>query len=180
MRKVMTKIAMQLNEANVVWAFGGSLIFDNYNISNNPNDIDILVTTETLEKAILVLSDIGIGYLKDPKDIYKTTYFYEYIIDGVKVDLICEFKIENEKTYEYLFDESCIEFKKIIDGVTFNYCNLLDWLILYSLMERVSKVQMILRYIKSTDKDSISIMNRIKYFTPTEMISRFLKRIDVN
>ncbi len=152
MKKVLIKLAKKLNEANITWALGGSLILKHHNIVEKVNDIDIIIARVDITKAKAVLDSLGSIQEITPKGIYKTSYFYEYVIDLIEVDVMCEFMIDNQGIYNYNFDDSKIIDSEIIDNTEIYYTSLEDWLVLYMLTGRTSKVELIKKYFETSFK----------------------------
>ncbi|XMB72494.1 hypothetical protein RJI07_00985 [Mycoplasmatota bacterium WC30] len=152
MNKLLIKIAKKLNNANITWALGGSLILKHHNLLENVNDIDIIIARSDIFKAKHIFDSLGEAKRVSPKGIYKTSYFYEYTIDSIEVDVMCEFKIDNQSLYNYNFDVTKIVDTEILTGTKIYYSSLEDWLVLYTLMGRTKKVELIKRYFETNLK----------------------------
>lgn len=149
MEKTLVQIARHLNERGIVWALGGSLVLKHHGLVKSARDIDILVTYEGLEAADEELSSLGYKQTKMPNPLFQTTYFYEYVINGIEVDLMCDFKIVRDPVYTYLFDSECVVGADFIEDVRIPYTSVEDWYILYQLMNRTDdKTQAIRQYLK--------------------------------
>jgi len=136
MERTLTEIARHLNERGIVWGIGGSLVLKHHGIVKSARDIDILVTLEGLEAADEELSSLGHKQTKMTSPLFQTTYFYEYVINGIEVDLMCDFKIVRDPLYTYPFDAESVVSADFIDDVRIPYTSLEDWYILYQLMNR--------------------------------------------
>lgn len=137
MENIIKKIATLFNKENITWALGGSWVLKKHGLKDNPHDIDIIVVEGDIDKANEVLKQIGKPKKIEPLEKYKTKYFYEYIVDGVDVDIMCKFVINDKDfTFEYLFDKQSISDVVYIDGVKINYSSIEDWYVLYRLMNR--------------------------------------------
>ncbi|MBU1141214.1 MAG: hypothetical protein KKG64_01700 [Firmicutes bacterium] len=130
-------IAQQLNKEKIIWALGGSNVLKKYGIIDQVNDIDILVMQNDIEKADQILSSLGNKISTPPSSLYLTSYFYQYEIRQIKVDLMCDFKIKyNNQVYTYIFDQSSITDVDHIANIDIFYTSLEDWYVLYRLMKR--------------------------------------------
>ena len=91
--KVLTDIAKRLNENNIKWGVGASLLLYFKSITDTFNDIDLMVTAEDVDRLRTVLSEIGKMRPSNPNKMYRTRHFYEFVIDGVDVDVMEGFVI---------------------------------------------------------------------------------------
>ncbi|WP_027631763.1 hypothetical protein [Clostridium hydrogeniformans] len=156
--KTLKLIGEKLNEENIIWALGASMMLNHYNLVENPNDIDIIVDLKDAEKADSILRSLGDKIERPRIKEYSTKYFYEYMVHGIDIDLMSGFIINYDKvSYEYKFNKSSIRDFKVIDNCKIPLTSLEDWYILYSLMDnREKKVAIVenglLRYgIKNKD-----------------------------
>lgn len=148
--KTLSLIGKELNANKITWAVGASLMLNHYGLVDSPGDIDILVTTTDIDKALEILK--GMGHLHDYEKnaSYATTYFYELTINGVDIDLMSDMKIvHSQGTYTYDFNQDAIVNQMIINQVSIPLTSLEDWYVLYQLIGRQAKVQMIEDYLKS-------------------------------
>ncbi|MBZ9686202.1 nucleotidyltransferase family protein [Clostridium estertheticum] len=149
--EVLSYIGEKLNDNGVTWAVGASILLSHYGLIENPNDIDILVDLNDIEKVDKILKSIGEKKVRDKSDTYSTKYFYEYVVHGFDIDVMAGLSINyNSGTFEYIFDHISIsEFKKI-NGVNIPLSSLEDWYVLYQLIpSREIKVKMIENYLLS-------------------------------
>lgn len=147
MFQTLIKIANELNQHNVHWALGGSLMLLHHGLVDDAHDIDLMVTIEDFKIASHVLDALGIR-MKNRDEIstlYQTEYFVEYKVDGYDVDLMAGLQISHANgIYRYCFDELSVTDSKWHDDVKINYASLEDWYVLYLLMpHRSIKVQKI-------------------------------------
>lgn len=173
---VLSRIAEHLNGANITWAVGASLLLYLKNISDSFNDIDLMVTVEDAERAKNIL--LGMGQIQPPKpnSQYKTRHFYEFVIDGVEVDLIGGFIIVNDgQEYDCSLNGDMIAGRITVNGQTVPLQAVSDWRRYYKLMGREAKVAMIdsaaACFIRKAASDDLSRVaeifvfnNRINYF----------------
>lgn len=149
----LSYIGEKLNNAGILWAVGASIVLNQYGLVDKPNDIDILVDINDIKRADEILNELG---SKKPLEegestIYSTKYFYEYIVNGIDVDIMAGFAINfNEDTYEYSFDKEAVTNTKKMNGVEIPLTSLEDWYVLYQLMpNREKKVNLIEKYLLS-------------------------------
>lgn len=159
---VLSYVGKQLNNAAVLWGVGASIVLNQYGLVSNPNDIDILVDLKDIEKVDEILKGLGNKRPIEETSIYSTKYFYEYIVNGIDVDVMAGFAINfDENIYEYIFDNKSITNVKIINGVEIPLTSLEDWYILYQLMpNRDNKVNIIEKYLLSNGIKDISLIHR--------------------
>lgn len=151
MLNTLTFMGDKLNKANILWGVGASILLNQYGLVDKPNDIDIFVYVDHIEKANEVLEAIGIKRKWEKTTTYSTKYFYEYVINGVDVDVMAGFAINHEAgTYEYVFDNTSILQTQKINGVEIPFTSLEDWYVLYQLIpNREAKVKLIEEYLFS-------------------------------
>lgn len=142
-------IGKTLNEYNILWGVGASVLLNQYGIIDKPNDIDILVATKDIEKADEILKSMGEKQLWEKSGTYSTKYFYEYIINGFDIDVLSGMRINHDSgVFEYIFDINSISEIKKINGVDIPLTSLEDWYVIYQVIpNREAKVKLIEDYI---------------------------------
>lgn len=148
---VLKKIAKLLNDQNITWAVGASIMLNHYGIIQNPRDIDILVDLKDLNKLDNILSDLGEKQERLPNKIYKTKYFYEYTIDEIDIDVMAGLCIcFNGKDHTFDFTRDSIGDFMEVDNIKIPLAKLSDWYDIYKLLpNREAKVALITEYLKS-------------------------------
>ena len=147
--ETLSYIGEALNDNGITWAVGASILLNHYKLIDKPNDIDILIDLNDIEKADKILKSMGEKKPWDKTANYSTEYFYEYVVNGVDVDVMSGLTINYDKViFKYIFDKSSItEFKKI-NGIDIPLTSLEDWYVLYQLIPgRDIKVKMIEDYL---------------------------------
>jgi len=134
----LKKIATRFAEHQILWGLGGSWVLKKNGFSVVPHDIDLFCTVADVESADAILLTLGTRIPPSEKDPrYQTGTFYEYQIDGVDVDLMCEFSIlYRGEAILYPFDASSIAEIEVLDGCALPYTSLEEWYVLYRLMNR--------------------------------------------
>lgn len=163
MFNTLSYIGKKLNEANVVWGVGASLLLNQFGLIDKPNDIDIFVDIKDIDKVDGILKSIGDKKLWEKAATYSTKYFYEYVINGVEVDVMAGFRINhNSGVFEYVFDNSSISETREINGVNIPFTSLEDWYVIYQLIpSREAKVNMIEKYIISNGIKRYDLLERM-------------------
>ncbi|ATD54843.1 nucleotidyltransferase family protein [Clostridium chauvoei] len=150
MFNTLQKVARELNKSNIRWAIGASILLKEYKIINKVNDIDIIVDIKDVKKLDSILKNIGIRKEGNENLNYSTKYFYEYVVDGIDIDVMADFTINHENgKYIVLLDEKSITSYKSLNGVIVPFMSLEDWYIIYQLIKgRDKKVSLIEKYLK--------------------------------
>jgi hypothetical protein len=143
--QTLIRIAQALNASGILWGVGASLLLRQYGLADTCKDIDLLVSVAEIQTADSILSAIGEKQPEKLSDIYATDYFYEYIIDGVNIDVMAGLKIKTGETvFEYVFDKDSVPHSFSIGGVSVPFCTLEEWHALYQLMPgKMHKAQLI-------------------------------------
>jgi hypothetical protein len=179
MFNTLAYIGGRLNEENVLWGVGASILLNHYGLINKPNDIDILIALEDIEKADRILRNMGIK--KDRKNVhgFATKYFYEYDIEGYELDVMAGLIINHSNgAFEYIFDESSITSFKEINGVKVPLSSLEDWYVIYQLIpNRDVKVKLIEDYLSSAGIKKPELLKRALTLKLPEEVSANIVRI---
>ena len=141
---LLSRIAEELNNKNVTWAIGASVLLYFKGITSEFNDIDIMIAEEDVEIVKEALLSFGKMQAPNPIVEYKTKYFLEFQVDGVDIDVMAGFIIIDGGT-EYYFPlnrENIHDFTEI-DGIKIPLQSLEEWRTFYELMGRREKVNMI-------------------------------------
>ena len=142
--KVLSNIAHVLNEKNVVWAVGASMLLYFKGKTDFFHDIDLMVSEDDVEKLKEQLLPMGLFAPPKLDKQYKTRHFLEFTIDGIDVDVMAGFVIvkDGRDVDCSLFPEQIEEYIQL-NGETIPLQSLSDWRRYYELMGRSSKVEMI-------------------------------------
>jgi len=161
-QSVLAKVARKINEKNITWAVGASVLLNHHNLIENPRDIDILVAEEEIEAIHSVLIELGDKVSIESKKPFLTKYFYHYIVEGVEIDVMGAFKIQHEDgVYELEFDRASITSKENINGVDVPFSSLEDWFVLYQLIPgREKKVELIQDELKEKGIKNPQLLER--------------------
>jgi len=163
MFQTLSAIGTKLNENNIIWGVGASILMYQHGLLSNPHDINLIVDINDIEKADKILKRMGERktYYKDTN--YSTKYFYEYVINNIDVDVMAGLAINhNSGIFEYNFDcNSVSEFIEIND-VSIPFTSLEDWYVIYQLIPgRESKVKMIEDYLLQSRLHNPDLLKRL-------------------
>lgn len=147
---VLTQIAKAFNKENITWNLGASCMLYLRKITDRFDDIDMMIS----EKDVVTVKKI-MEKLASPQNIgkkspqYKTKVFLEYKIDGVDVDIMAGFAIDDGKQVHYfpLIDNKNCEVIQL-NGTNIYLEDVQMWLKYYTLMNRTDKIKMLSNYLK--------------------------------
>lgn len=162
MLNTLSYIGEKLNESNILWGVGASLLLHQYVLVDKPNDIDLFVDVKDIEKADDILRKLGQKKPREKTGAYATEYFYEYTIHGFDVDVMAGFKINHDcGVFEYIFDHHSISEVVNINGVDIPFTSLEDWYVIYQLIpHRENKVNLIEAYLLSNGIRKPDLLDR--------------------
>lgn len=143
--QVLAEIAEKLNEADIVWDVGASLLLYLHGITDEFHDIDLMVTEKDTKAAAKVLDQLGTHCAPGtPNPKYHTKHFLEYVIEGVDVDVMVSMIIVKDgKEYDCSLKQEDIEGSAEVFGQKIPLHSLQKWKEYYTLMGRDQKVRMI-------------------------------------
>ncbi|WP_252235235.1 hypothetical protein [Clostridium sp. ZS1] len=178
--KTLSYIGENLNDNGVVWAVGASILLNSYGLADYPNDIDILVDTNDIERVDKILKSIGEKKERKESKIYSTKYFYEYVVNGIDIDVMSGLNINyNGGVFKYTFDNKSISEFKNINGVNIPLTSLEDWYVIYQLIpNREKKVNFIEDYLISNGIKNKGLLERtLKCELPDEVRNKIKKTL---
>jgi hypothetical protein len=141
---VLSQIAKELNQKNVTWAVGASLLLYFKKIAPDFHDIDIMVGEGDVNEAKAVLLSFGIMQPPNPDIAYKTKHFMEFIVEGVEIDVMAGFVIvKHNKEFQISFGKEDIKEYIKIKEISIPLQSVEAWRTYYQLMGRGEKVEMI-------------------------------------
>lgn len=142
--EVLKKIGHALDEAQITWALGGSMLLYLKGITETIHDIDLLVAEEDARHAKEILRQMGTLLPPNPKAEYRPRCFLEYVIDDVNLDLMAGFVIvQNGIAHECPLLQKDIERVQITDDCVLPLHSLAKWKQYYEWMGRTEKAAMI-------------------------------------
>lgn len=174
----LSYIGEKLNEGRVLWGVGASILLNHYGLIAKPNDIDILVHTNDIEKADAIFKRIGKKKEQEKIDTYSTKYFYEYTVDGFEIDVMAGLRINyDNEVFKYIFDKRSISDIKKINEVSIPLTSLEDWYVIYQLIpNREEKVNLIEKYLLSNGVKNRALLERaLEEDLPREVMEKVKK-----
>ena len=142
--RVLTRIAETLNSHGITWGVGASLLLNFKSITQEFHDIDLMTTAEDVEQVKELLSGLGELQPPNPNDRYFSRHFYEFVIDGVDVDVMEGFVIVHDgQKINCPFSADSIAETIELDGQKIPLQAVPEWRRYYALMGREAKVNMI-------------------------------------
>ncbi|MEI7883850.1 MAG: hypothetical protein WCI30_00695 [Clostridia bacterium] len=141
---LLSQIAKELNNRNLTWAIGASMLLYFKGIVSEFQDIDIMVTED--EIAIVKEVLLAFGKLQAPKPnvSYKTKHFLEFQVNGVDIDIMAGFVILNEdQEHHFPLKKEHIQDFTELNGIRIPLQSLAEWRTYYQLMGRTEKVNLI-------------------------------------
>lgn len=148
------KVAKILNENNITWAVGASLLLYFKGITDKFNDIDLMVAEKDIEKTKTIFLSLGKEYPKNPNLQYKSKCFLEFNVDGIDFDIISGFVIVNNNCDHYFpLEKNSIAEYFCLENTSIPLQSVNDWLTYYTLMNRKEKVEMIKNYLNKNIKE---------------------------
>lgn len=182
MLDTLSLIGKELNNNNILWGVGASILLNQYGLVEAPNDIDILVDTKDVHKLDEILQKLGKKKLRDKNRTYSTKYFYEYIVNNIDIDVMAGLAINHEGgIYRHDFDKLSISRYVTTNGVNIPFMSLADWYIIYQLIPgREIKVNKIEDYLIQNGISEPSLLERaMKRNIPTNVSERTMKLIEL-
>lgn len=172
MFNTLSYMGEKLNNSNITWAVGASILLNQFGLVDKPNDIDIFVDIKDIEKTDEILKGMGDKNKWEKTATYSTKYFYEYIISGINVDVMAGFAVNHSNgVFEYIFDYKSISEFRLINGVDIPFTSLEDWYVIYQLIpNREPKVNLIEKYLLSNGIKKPFLLERaLKGSLPVEV-----------
>ena len=153
---LLKRIAHRLNEAQVEWCLGASMMLYFKGIVSEFHDIDLMISVDDVEVVKTILSEMGTLCPSDqePNPMYQTKCFMEYIIDAIDVDVMAGFAIVREgEIYDCTLCKDQITDQLMLEGEVIPMQSLRLWYRYYRLMGRSAKADMIEKAMEMTGAD---------------------------
>ena len=183
MFRTLSYIGEKLNDSNIVWAVGASMLLNQFELIDKPNDIDIFIDIKDIERADEILKSIGEKKKWEKTTTYSTKYFYEYIIDNIDVDVMAGFAVNHsEGVYDFVFDTKSISKVETINEIDIPFSSLEDWYVIYQLIpNREFKVNLIERYLTLNGIENPDLFKRaLRGNLPLEIRSKIENVLNSN
>ena len=153
---LLKRIAHRLNEAQVEWCLGASMMLYFKGIVSEFHDIDLMISVDDVEVVKTILSEMGTPYPSDhePNPMYQTKCFMEYVIDEIDVDVMAGFAIVRDgEIYDCSLCKEQITDQRMLDDEVIPMQSPRLWCRYYRLMGRSAKADMIEKALGITDID---------------------------
>lgn len=142
--EVLKQIAHRFNEAHIMWALGASMLLYFKGITEEFQDIDLMVANDDVERVRIILSEMGEIQPPNPNPKYRTKTFMEFIINSIDVDVMAGFSIISDgKIFDCSLQEEQIVEKMPLGTELIPLQSPPLWREYYRLMGRTEKVKMI-------------------------------------
>lgn len=151
MHTTLRKLLKQLENKNLTWAIGGSLMLSIRGLKTTPNDIDLLVTKKDAQTISGILDSMGTRLNPiSSHPVFTSSYFAKYEVDGVGIDVMADFGVKHKAgLYVCPFATDLVTTTHVVDKSPCPLSSIEDWYVLYSLMpNREGKVELIEHYFK--------------------------------
>ena len=153
---LLKRIAHRLNEAQVEWCLGASMMLYFKEIVSEFHDIDLMISVDDVEVVESILSEMGTLCPSDqvPNPMYQTKCFMEYVIDAIDVDVMAGFAIVREgEVYDCSLCTDQITDQLMLDDEVIPMQSPRLWCTYYRLMGRNAKADLIEKALMITDGD---------------------------
>lgn len=154
--RLLKRIAHRLNEAQVEWCLGASMMLYFKGIVSEFHDIDLMISVDDVEVVKTILSEMVTLCPSDhePNPMYQTKCFMEYVIDAIDVDVMAGFAIVRDgEIYDCSLYKEQITDQRMLDGEVIPMQSPRLWCRYYRLMNRSAKADMIENALGITDAD---------------------------
>lgn len=153
-RDTLVKLAKILDENNIIWGVGGSYLLQLHGLYSNPDDLDIWAQPEDMPKIKELFSDFEQidSAIQLPPEYHFKMMFYDTEVDFVS----CFITIPNKGRFEYHISPSNIQMIELDDGFQVPCTFLEDWYIVYKLLNREKKAQIIEEVFTKKEKELYS------------------------
>ena len=175
MFNTLSYLGEKFNESNIIWGVGASILLNQFGLIENPKDIDIFVDIKDIDRVDEILKSIGKKKQWEKTAIYSTKYFYEYMVDGIDIDVMSGFAVNHSSgVFEYVFDHKSISEFKVVNGIKIPFTSLEDWYVIYQLIpNREAKVNMIEKHLLSNGiKNTFLLQRAMKSCLPIQVRNR--------
>lgn len=148
LNNVLFKMANILNQSNITWAIGASMMLKLSEVDLDVHDIDIMVYQDDFEQACSYLIEICDEIRVDESNLFRTKQFKRYVCDGIEIDIMSGMGIIHKLGFfEFQFKKKDIEKIICVDSIELPLCYIEDWYVFYHLMpNRYATLQKIERY----------------------------------
>lgn len=142
--KTFKKVAEALNQSQVNWGVGASLLLWFKGIVEDFHDVDLLVNLDSVSELENILKQFGKEKPLVPNNHFQSDFFKTYIIDELEFDVIGGFRIIEKETHYFPFTTAYQIYD--LDGISIPLDDLANWIDYYALMNRKAKSDLVKDY----------------------------------
>lgn len=128
-------------ECKVVWGVGGSFLLEKYDLYANPSDLDLWIQASDMpiiRQKFSQFEELKTNIPLPPE------YHYKIMFYDMEVDFVARFIMKpNKNTYQYSIFPENIKYLKLKNGMEIPCLYLEDWYVIYKLLRRDDKAEMI-------------------------------------
>lgn len=149
MKETIELLAKRFNELNLTWAIGGSYLLKRYGINDGLNDLDIMVSEESVKRMNEVMSEHAVKLDVVNNENYQTDHYSSYIMDNKIINVICNLKCDFNESFTYTFGKEDINSHESSNNEKIYFGDLLDWYVIYQEIDKKETYKLIERYYES-------------------------------
>jgi hypothetical protein len=150
-----------LNNHDIHYGVGGSLMLKQMGFDVTPHDVDIVVHERDILKVVKLLSECAILQPPIESGAYLTKHFFRFVLNETHIDIITNFAYaHDEGHYHALFDKISIVKTSEIDGLTIPLMSLEEWYVIYQIMKRDKQIFLIEEYWKKNGIEYPDLLER--------------------
>ena len=171
MKKIIELLAKEFNIRNLTWAIGGSFLLKRYGINIDFDELDIMVSEDSVEEMNKVMNDIALKLEVVNNENYQTDNYSCYQMENHTINIICNLKCDFEDSFTYSFDKEDINSIEISNNEKIYFSHLLDWYVIYQEINNKETMNLIEGYYENgsflnnrrfSEKFGIKVMPHVK------------------
>lgn len=143
---ILKEVSAKLKKHNITWGIGGSCLLTLHDLYSKPNDLDLWVQPSDMQNVRNIFSDYEelSSNIPLPRELH-----YKILYNKVEVDFVACFIVKpNQHEFKYNILPDNIHMITVGDiDVPCTYLE--DWFIIYRLLRRDDKAQLIQNYFRS-------------------------------
>ena len=137
----LTLFIKAMKECDIVWGVGGSYLLEQYDLYNNPVDLDLWIQATDMpvvRKQFSHFEELFTDIPLPPEYHYKIQFY------DMEVDFVACFIIKpNQNKYQYTINPDNIDLIRLSSGLQIPCLYLEDWYVIYKLLQRNDKANLI-------------------------------------
>ena len=144
--QVLVHLAKLLNEKEMLWAVGGSVLLYLKGLVSDFHDLDLMIDEQDEEQIRGLLEKIGTLHSAAASSQFHSRCFMEWTVEGTEIDIIGGMVIESEgQAYAFPLKQEEIEDHILLEGEIVPLHSLRCWEQYYTLMGRFEKAEILRR-----------------------------------